>query len=234
MTRRRWIADEFSGNSAALVGSHARHLAQVLRAQIGQEFEISVNGELRAGRVSRVLPDRVEFALGDPVSHETGVEITVALAIFKFDRMEWAIEKSTELGVARIVPIIAARTEKHLASAAVKRVERWRRIAREASEQSRRVSVPQVADPLAFKELFGLNSGTKLVLSEVEESLRLKDAVLAGSESVAMAFGPEGGWRGQELEAFHAAGWTAASLGKAILRAETAVVAAVSIASSLL
>ena len=70
--------------------------------------------------------------------------ITLLLAVFKFDRMEWAIEKCTELNVTRIVPVIARRTEKHLALAAEKRVERWQRIAREASEQSRRATPPEI------------------------------------------------------------------------------------------
>lgn len=233
MTRRRWIADEVSHNTAALVGNHARHLAHVLRAKIGQEFEISADGELRTGRISRVLPDRVEFELGDRLLYEPAVAITAALAIFKFDRMEWAIEKSTELGIARIIPVVAARTEKRLAAAAVKRVERWRRIAGQASEQSRRLSAPEVADPIAFKQLHGLQAEARIVLS-VEEHLTLKTAVPAGSQSLALAFGPEGGWKEQELESLRDAGWTAASLGRNILRAETAVVAAVAIASSAL
>src|SRR6185312_11532312 len=117
MTRRRWIADEVSGNRAALVGEHARHLAQVLRAQVGQEFEISAFGEVHCGRILSVEPERVEFELGAAVQQRRLIELAVAISVFKFDRMEWAIEKSTELGVARIVPLVAARTETHLASA---------------------------------------------------------------------------------------------------------------------
>ena len=78
--------------------------------------------------------------------------ITLLLAIFKFDRMEWAIEKCTELNVTTIVPVVARRTEKHLALAAAKRVERWRRIAREAAEQSRRTSPPEISEPLKLKD----------------------------------------------------------------------------------
>jgi 16S rRNA (uracil1498-N3)-methyltransferase len=140
MTRRRWIADEVSANRAMLIGDHARHLAQALRAQVGQEFEISVDGNVHLGRIAAISPDRVEFDLGDPVAASAPLPVSVAISIFKFDRMEWAIEKCTELGVVRIVPLIAGRTESHLASAAGKRVERWRRIVKQASEQSRRTS----------------------------------------------------------------------------------------------
>ena len=234
MTRRRWIADEVSGNRALLLADHARHLAQVLRAQVGQEFEISVNGNVRLGRIAAITPDRVEFELGDPVAASTPLPITVAISIFKFDRMEWAIEKCAELGVARIVPLIAARTEAHLASASEKRVERWRRIAKQASEQSRRTSPPEIAIPAKFKDfLAAVTDGSRVVLSEVEQEISLRDAIIQG-DSLTLAFGPEGGWKEQELAAFASAGWKSASLGPTILRAETAVIAAVAVAASIL
>ena len=147
MTRRRWIADEVSGNRAALVGAHARHLAQVLRGQVGQEFDIATGESIRRGRISSITDDRVEFELGEVMPVNPAPRLTVVLSIFKFDRMEWAIEKCVELGVVRIVPVIADRTESHLAKAAQKRVERWQRIALQASEQSRRASVPEILQP---------------------------------------------------------------------------------------
>jgi 16S rRNA (uracil1498-N3)-methyltransferase len=233
MTRRRWIADEVSGNCAALTGEHARHLAQVLRAQVGQEFEISTGPEIRRAQISSIASDRVEFELGELVSHSVGVPITVAISIFKFDRMEWAIEKCTELGVARVFPIIAARTESHLATAAAKRVDRWRRIARQASEQSRRISPPEICPPMKFKDLLTQSADKRIVLSEIENNLSLKDAIPDAIGSLLLAFGPEGGWKQNEIDAFQNAGWTSASLGDTILRTETAVIAALAIASAL-
>src|SRR5580658_4568684 len=138
MTRRRWLADEVSGDRAALVGEHANHLVRVLRARVGQDFDIATREAVRRGRITLVENDRVEFVLGEEISAGGLAEITLLLAIFKFDRMEWAIEKCTELGVSRIVPVIARRTDAHLAAAATKRAERWDRIARQAAEQSRR------------------------------------------------------------------------------------------------
>jgi len=234
MTRRRWIADEVSGNHAALTGDHARHLTQVLRAQVGQEFDISTGTEVRRGRISGVTADRVEFELGEVVAQATGTAITVALSIFKFDRMEWAIEKCTELGVARIIPVIAGRTEPHLAAAASKRVERWRRIARQAAEQSRRVSPPDIFAPLKFDELIAMTADSRIVLAEAEEELLLKNAVRQDAGSVLLAFGPEGGWKPQELAAFREAEWMSACLGSTILRTETAIIAAVAITASVL
>ena len=235
MTRRRWIADEVSGNRAALIGEHARHLSQVLRAKVGQEFDIAAVGEIRHGRISSIGPERVEFELGEVITNSgTVLAITIALSIFKFDRMEWAIEKCTELGVAKIIPVMAARTEPHLASAAGKRTERWKRLAHVASEQSRRVIPPEIFEPVRVDELLLGSSGVRIVLSEIEDELMLKDAIPQHVASLALAFGPEGGWKQEELDAFQSAGWISASLGPTILRAETAAIAAVVIATSVL
>src|ERR1700683_1486051 len=113
MTRRRWIADEVSGTRSVLLGAHAKHLSRVLRARVGEEFDITTGNEVRRGRVTAVAQDRVEFELGDRILTPVAVQVTVELFIFKFDRMEWAIEKCTELGATRIVPVIARRTETH-------------------------------------------------------------------------------------------------------------------------
>jgi 16S rRNA (uracil1498-N3)-methyltransferase len=230
MTRRRWIADEVSGSHAILTGAHAEHLSRVLRARVGQVFDVVAAGELRRGRVSHVDNNRVEFELGEVIPAADLVPITLALSIFKFDRMEWAIEKCTELGAARIVPVIAHRTEPHLAAAAPKRVERWQRIAREAAEQSRRLSPPEIAPPVKLKDVVAISAHTRIVLAEVEDQLMLKDAVRGHSSGdIVLAFGPEGGWTDAELQMFRESGWTWASLGSTILRAETAAIAALAV-----
>jgi 16S rRNA (uracil1498-N3)-methyltransferase len=232
MTRRRWIADQVSENRAVLSGSHAQHLSRVLRARIGQEFDISTGEKVRRGRITSILPDRIEFELGEAVDFSTSLQAVVALSIFKFSRMEWAIEKCTELGVWRILPVIAQRTESHLAKAALKRVERWRRIAREAAEQSRQVSTPEIMEPVKSKEVIASPGDTRIVLSEVEERTSLREALKSHSNEVTLAFGPEGGWTDAELEQFRRAGWTSASLGRNVLRAETAAIAALAIVLS--
>jgi len=232
MTRRRWIADEISGSHAALVSANAEHLARVLRARVGQEFDIAAEGRVRRGRILSITSQKVEFELGEDLPAVVLPDITLLLAIFKFDRMEWAIEKVTELGVARIVPLIAKRTDPHLASAATKRVERWRRIAREAAQQSRRVAPPEVAAPARLREIFDFAADRRIVLSEGEEQVSLKQAVAGSKGALALAIGPEGGWTSEEEHAFRERGWIAASLGPTILRAETAAIAAISIVAA--
>jgi 16S rRNA (uracil1498-N3)-methyltransferase len=231
MTRRRWIADEVSGNHAALVGAHAQHLARVLRGRVGQEFDIVTGEGVRRSRVTSIADDRVEFELGEVIPAAPVARLTLVLSIFKFDRMEWAIEKCVELGVSRIVPVVAQRTEARLAKAAQKRVERWQRIALQASEQSRRASTPEISQPQNLHETVIACGGTRIVLAESEEQMTLRDALRTQSAAgeIALAFGPEGGWTEPELKSFQAAGWMAASLGSSVLRAETAAIAAVAI-----
>jgi 16S rRNA (uracil1498-N3)-methyltransferase len=233
MTRRRWIAEEFRGNRAVLTGDHADHLVRVLRARVGQEFDIATDAIVRRGRIVTVEDGRVEFELGEEVPAAPVLNVTLLLAIFKFDRMEWAIEKCTELGVSRIVPVIARRTDAHLASAAAKRAERWRRIALQSAEQSRRAIPPEIAAPIKLQEAANLTGALRIVLAESEQETLLRDVLVSRPVGeIVLAIGPEGGWAEDELQLFHNAGWTSASLGPTILRAETAAIAAAAIAIS--
>jgi 16S rRNA (uracil1498-N3)-methyltransferase len=236
MTRRRWIADEVSGSRAALVGEHAEHLVRVLRARVGQDFDIATGEAVRRGRIVSVDSGRVEFDLGEEIPVTGSVRITLLLSIFKFDRMEWAIEKCTELGVAQIIPVIARRTDSHLAAASKKRVERWQRIALQSAEQSRRITPPEIADPCKLADVLNTSASMKIVLSESEDQTRLLDVVRPDTTEgeIVLAVGAEGGWTDDELQSFQQAGWTSASLGNTILRAETAAIAATAIVISLL
>jgi len=241
LTRRRWIADEVHGDTAALTGEHATHLRRVLRAQIGQEFDIANAAGVRRGRIVSLSDERVEFALGDEVASRAAADLTLVLAIFKFDRMEWAIEKCTEIGVARIIPVIARRTDAHLATAAVKRHERWGRIARQAAEQSRRTAPPEILAPIKLTDFFGGDWGKaielsvpRVVLSESEMDVSLRDVLPASAHAAVLAVGPEGGWAEDELVLFREAGWKPASLGPTILRAETAAMVGAALAMDVL
>jgi len=232
MTRRRWIADKVEGDHAYLLGQNAAHLFRVLRAQPGQQFDVAANGVLRLGTILHATAEQVEFHLGEEVSSEALPEICVYLSIFKFDRMEWALEKLTELGVARIVPVVAARSGHHLVKAADARVERWRKIARESAQQARRIAPPEIVAPVELKKAITRidGEGSRIVLSETEESVSLKQALAGCPAPLALALGPEGGWTEDEVELFRAAGWKSASLGVTILRAETAAIAAAAVA----
>jgi 16S rRNA (uracil1498-N3)-methyltransferase len=244
MTRRRWIADTWNDATATLTGEAAAHLARVLRAQPGMEFDIVAGETVRRGVIASVSSESVHFTLGDHVAANPALPLTLLLAIFKFDRLEWAIEKATELGVQRIIPVIARRTEKHLAHAAAARVERWRRIAREAAQQSRRSDTLLIDNPITLKDAVReAPEAVRLLLAENERVTSLGDTLVdlattnghkEKSPQVRIAVGPEGGWTSEEEEMFAGAGWKPVSLGPRILRAETAAICAVSVASVLL
>src|SRR6516225_9889140 len=213
MTRRRWIADEVNHRRAALVGAHAAHLSRTLRARVGQEFEVACGDRVRRAIIVSLDDERVEFELGEEIAVSAPLPISLLLAVFKFDRMEWAMEKCTELNVTSILPVIARRTEKHLAQAAEKRVERWRRIAREASEQARRVTPPAIGGPVKLDVALRTFADLRIALAEAEREVRLAEILRGheGTSSLGLAIGPEGGWTRDELQLFGQAGWAPAS-----------------------
>jgi len=242
MTRRRWIAEHWDEATATLTGAQAEHLSRVLRAQPGMEAHVVAGGHVFHAEVAAITPQEVRFNLISEIEADPALPITLAISIFKFDHMEWGIEKATELGVAAIAPVIARRTEKHLAQAAEKRVERWRRIALEAAQQSRRSDVPVIHEPIPLAQhVRALSQATRIVLAEQERTTTLRalveEALNAASNrmpALELAFGPEGGWAPDEEALFDANGWRAASLGPRVLRAETAAIAALAIVASYL
>ena len=255
MTRRRWIADTWNEATAALHGDQAQHLSRVLRAQPGMEFDVVAGGHAWLARIASIDRDSVHFTLLHELETASALPVTLLLSVFKFDRMEWAIEKAVELGCGRIVPVIAERTEKHLAQAAAKRAERWRRVALEAAKQSRRSDLPEIGEPTRLAAVLATHQpeasreqsgaeGTvassrplRILLSETEEDqplLRILQQSASDAEmgGITLAVGPEGGWSAAEIVLFTRAGWHSASLGPRILRVETAVIAALAIVSS--
>src|ERR1700757_1735125 len=178
MTRRRWIADSWDESTASLTGEQASHLIRVLRAQPGTEYDIVAGDRVWHSVIAGISGDSVRFNLVAEVQADPRLRITLLLSNFKFDRLEWAIEKGTELGVERIVPIVARRSEKHLAQSAQNRVERWRRIARESAKQSRRSDVPVVEDVAQLK-IAARREGNaiRLLLAEQERTRTLRKAL---------------------------------------------------------
>jgi 16S rRNA (uracil1498-N3)-methyltransferase len=242
VTRRRWIAEHWDEATATIVGAQAEHMARVLRAQPGMEADVVAGGRVFHAEVAAVAPVEVRFNLIAEVQADPALPVTLVLSIYKFDRMEWALEKATELGVAAVAPVIARRTEKHLALAAEKRAERWRRIVHEAAQQSRRSDVPIVYDPASLAaRVRAASRASRIVLAEQERTTTLShaldEAVAAAADempTLEIAIGPEGGWAPDEEALFDANGWLAVSLGPRILRAETAAIAALAVVASYL
>ena len=184
--------------------------------------------EGREGTSRIVARERVPLAIP--------VRITLAQALPKGDKMEFIVQKATELGVARIVPFRSARTiPRRTEDRAARRLERWRRIAAEAAEQCGRTDVPEIAEPLPFREALE-QAGPEAVKilfweSETERSVReiLKGDASRSAREFFLVVGPEGGVTGEEAEQARQAGFLTASLGRLVLRVETAALAILAI-----
>ncbi len=236
MARRRFFVDAVSQSRAAVRGEDARHLRQVLRAEAGQQFELSDNHSVYLAAIEEVRKGEVVFRLLEELpAEQPAAHFTMLLALIKFDRFEWALEKATELGAETIVPIAAGRSEKGLERAAWKRIERWRRIVRESSQQARRARLPEIRDPAAFGEAILRPDTYRYLLDEdpgARPMLAAAPSCRHPSDRIALLVGPEGGWTPGERARALEADWCAVSLGPQILRAETAAIAALAVLQS--
>lgn len=231
MARRRFFVGSVADGRAHLHGEQAHHLARVLRAEVGQQYEISDGQRIYLAQIEEVGKIAVTFRVLEILEEQPPLPLlTLYMALIKFDRFEWVVEKATELGATSIVPVECARSEAGLMAASVKRSERWRKIAWESSQQSRRVAVPEIADAVRVGFVSPLGVGCRL---EEQSGTRLLRDVLdsaGGRQSTSLLIGPEGGWTEGERAALDASGWQRASLGRLVLRAETAAIAALAIA----
>lgn len=233
MARRRFFVDEILSGRAQIAGETAHHLTRVLRVQPGQSFELSDNRNLYLAEVDSVRKDLVSFVIREQLERALPVvRVTLLASLIRFERFEWLVEKATELGVQVIVPVQSERSEKGLDRAAEKRVTRWRKIAREASEQSRRDRLPEISPVLSFAAALALEADHRLVLDEAEQTKPIASALpcmRAQHDQVALLVGPEGGWTDRERSAFSTQGWIGVGFGSTILRSETAAIAGIAV-----
>jgi len=250
MTRRRFYAppDAFAHdeNSVRLSGAEARHARDVLRLRSGDEVYV-FDG---AGREFRcVLREFVPggaaldvLAEVEPARPESPLDLTLAIALLKHEKFDLVIQKTTELGVGRIIPLQSERADVRLRDSreAAKRLTRWRRIALEAAKQSGRARVPEISTPVDFKSLLSAdavetetaaNKTLRVMFSErAGESLSaVANEVSAPAKSIVALIGPEGGWSDEEIELARDAGWRIVTLGGRTLRAETAAIVVVAL-----
>ena len=234
--RRRFFVDKFDAGRALLHGEAAQHLGRVLRAEPGQLYELSDGAEVWLARVEKVSSARggaIDFALTEKIPvQDSPLRIRLLLSIIKFDRMEWCLEKATELGVSEIVPLAASRTEKALLLAAAKRAKRWGKILLESAQQSRRLRPPILAAMAKTDAAFAsVRENLKIIFSERTDTPPLREILhTASSQEICVSIGPEGGWTDAEFSAAAKNGFREASLGREILRTETAVIAALAVA----
>lgn len=233
MARRRFFVPEVRRGTAELTGPDAEHLVRVLRAEVGQLYELSDNHNLYLARVEVARKSVVSFRVVEKLaSPAPTVHVSLVAALFKFDRFEWLLEKATELGVSRILPFQATRSDLGLAQASEKRRDRWEKIALEASQQSRRIHLPQIEPAVRFAEALQVDATIKLLLDETSDAPPVLERLpeqRSSSDRVALLVGPEGGWTDEERLEAVAASWSPCSLGTTILRAETAGIAGLTV-----
>ena len=231
MTRRRFFAPpsafNFTKHSVTLTADEARHLREVLRLKPGDEVSV-FDGEGKEFR-ARVVQARREFAeleLAEQITTarpESPLQLTLAVALLKGEKFDLVVQKATELGVNKIVPLITRYADIKLRdeSDATKRVARWQRIALEAAKQSGRAVVPYVSLPIPFESVLKISS---LLFSE-KNGRSFNEASKPG-DAVTAIIGSEGGWSDEELDQARDAGAQIITLGGRILRAETAAITA--------
>jgi 16S rRNA (uracil1498-N3)-methyltransferase len=233
MAHRRFFVPEVRRGTAELSGPDAEHLVRVLRAEVGQLYELSDNHDLYLARIEVARKSVVSFRVLEKLeSPPPAVHVSLVAALIKFDRFEWLVEKATELGVSLILPFEATRTDPGLAQASHKRRARWEKIAVEASQQSRRLHLPQIEPAVRFAEALQIDASLRLLLDETSAAPPILERLpeqRSSSDRIALLLGPEGGWTDEErLEAVEK-GWLPCSLGNTILRAETAGIAALAV-----
>ncbi len=242
MTRRRFYAPprSFAPDGAAVVLSaeESRHLRDVLRLRAGDEAFV-FDGEGRefacvvteaGGRGSQA---RLEVrGRAEPRSPESVLRLTLGVALLKGEKFDLVVQKATELGVSRIVPVVSRRADVRLRDErdAASRVERWRRLALEAAKQSGRARVPSVETPTVLEKFLDDEATaveTRLMFAE-RGGMSLREFVNVNESrpaSVAALVGPEGGWEAEEVSQAAERGWAIITLGGRTLRAETAAIA---------
>jgi 16S rRNA (uracil1498-N3)-methyltransferase len=232
MSRRRFFVDQIHKQQAEITGDDAHHLVRVLRVEAGDHYEITDGHDIYLAEVTEARKSRVLFATKERLDPKPEVlRLSLYVALVKFERMEWIFEKGTELGVARFVPVLADRSEKGLERAVPKRMERWQRIVLEASQQSRRDHLPEIAECVHFRSAIKDAPGLHFFADE-EGGVPLLSALPAVPESgaeVSLLLGPEGGWTEPERKLAIDNSWKPITLGPLVLRAETAAISAAAV-----
>jgi 16S rRNA (uracil1498-N3)-methyltransferase len=255
MSRRRFYAPpsafNIDGRSVRLQSEEARHLVGVLRLKPGDEAFV-FDGEGREYRclVAAQGRDRSSSSVGhsssvlleigeevSPARPESSLRLTLCVALLKGEKFDLVVQKTTELGVWKIVPVLTKFADIRLKDETdgVRRVARWRRIALEAAKQSGRARVPEIHPPLAFTALIESSlageTERRLIFSE-REGRGLDETSTEWASmplSLGAMIGPEGGWADEELGQAALRGWSIITLGGRVLRAETAAIVAASL-----
>lgn len=231
----RFFVPQLYAEEMSITGVDARHISKVLRMQQGDKLQlVSDDGVTALAEIKELHADSVIVTCLEKLSesHEPSVKITLAQGLAKGEKMDFIIQKAVELGVHAIVPVAMEHSVVRLDGAkADKKVERWQKIAEAAAKQSKRDIIPQVQAVQSVAEMLKNNDlANKIIAYECEDKMGLKNALHAAENlsELLLIIGPEGGISEHELKLAQDSGAKAVSLGKRILRAETAGLVAMS------
>jgi 16S rRNA (uracil1498-N3)-methyltransferase len=235
MARRRFYVpqDSIRDGTAVLPDGQARHLRKVLRMGSGEVVEIfDGKGHGYTGEVELRASGVAVCGLQSLPAQDSSPSLILAAALIKSDKFEWMLQKATELGVDEIVPLITHFSDLRFPAGKIaSRLGRWDRIAQEAAKQCRRLTAPQIREPVNFVDFLEageFSPSARLLFYEKAPDLWQPDPDEL-SKGVLLCIGPEGGWNDDEVECAHGAGFSSFCLGPRILRAETAAIAAIAI-----
>ena len=224
---RRFFCDNITADTAAITGDDAHHISRVLRMKAGDALSLCDGaGNEYDAVIASVSPEAVACAVGERHASEaeSPVRVTLFQCLPKAGKMELIVQKCTELGVFSVVPVHSARCVVVPGKDYDKKRERYNRVALEAAKQSRRAMIPQVLPLTALKRIDVRSFDLFLVAYEDENTVSLKQALRAAGSprTIALLIGPEGGLEEGEVAQLVQAGAVSVSLGKRILRTETA------------
>jgi len=225
MSERFFLAAAPVGDRAVLTGDEARHLSRVLRGQPGDEVVVFAGtGVEWPARIVRIARDEVELQLADPSTDplRAGPRLTLGVALPKGERQKWLVEKLTELGVDRLVPLVTTRGVAEATEAARSRLERG---VIEACKQCGRNQLLEIAAPQTIAALLATDAAGLAILADPHAPPLDAAAVRAAGRDIVGLIGPEGGFTGAEIAAVERAGAIRAGLGPHVLRVETAAIA---------
>jgi 16S rRNA (uracil1498-N3)-methyltransferase len=233
MTRPRVLVGDVSEGPRVLREAAYHHLARVLRVRVGDEITLFDGaGNEAEARVARIWPTEILCTVGAVRgSAPAPVALTLIVGLLKGEKMDWVVQKATELGVARICPAECAHAVVKVADEKrAGRRARWEKIAGEAARQCGRADVPEVAELRELGVALALGPGWRVLLHEAERQATLRRVLPAPRPlEVTVAVGPEGGFAPAEVALGRAAGYQVVGFGPRILRAETAALAAVAV-----
>jgi 16S rRNA (uracil1498-N3)-methyltransferase len=222
-----------AGVSCTIGGDAANHISRVLRLRVGDSLTLfDGRGGEYAAKIAAFGKGSVRVEVGEhqPVSRESPLDLTLAQGVSRGERMDWVIQKATELGVRTIIPVLTERTVVRLdAQQAERKLQHWRGIAIAACEQSGRDRLPDVSAPIHLSDfLRAVPADAKRVMLSPSGTRHARD-LSAPAGRLVVLIGPEGGLAEGEQEAAMRAGFESISLGPRILRTETAAVAALTL-----